>query len=86
MKRLFYAPRIWKQFLMNGIMKLLGKYDTMKGLIHQRPDNPRCAESSQELLSRFKRAVPLAVRMLESFDHSLQTGSKLDSRFDRNFE
>lgn len=85
-KRLFYAPRIWKQFLMNGIMKLLGKYDTMKGLIHQRPDNPRCAESSQELLSRFKRAVPLAVRMLESFDHSLQTGSKLDSRFDRNFE
>ncbi len=85
-KRLFYAPRIWKQFLMNGIMRLLGKYDTMKGLVHQRPDNPRCAKSNEELLARFKKAVPLAVKMLESFDQSLRTGSELDPRFDRNFE
>lgn len=85
-KRLFYTPHVWKQHLLNAAMKRLGKYESMKGLIHQRPDNPGCRESSRELLIRFRAALPLAVSLLERYDRSLRTGSPLDPRFDRNFE
>ena len=42
--------------------------------------------SNEGLMRRFDRAVPLAVKMMECFDESLQTGSPLDPRFDRTFE
>lgn len=86
LKRLFTAPGIIKQGAINGILKVTGLYATMKGVMNQRVDNPKCAESNLGLLRRTEAAVDVAVRMIESFDESVQTGKELDERFDRTFE
>lgn len=85
-KRLFTAPGHAKQGLINTAMRLTGHYGELKGLMHQRKDNPKCRQSSEGLLARFDGAVPLAAAMMLSFDESLRTGSRLDERFNRNFE
>lgn len=85
-KRLFTRPGAAGQFAVNTAMKALGKYDRMKGLMNQRRDNPACQESNEGLLLRFENAVPVAVRMIESFDDTVCRGRKLDVRFDRTFE
>ena len=85
-KRIFTAPCIVKQTLLNGAMHLTGKYTYWKGLMHQRKDNPKCSLSNEGLYHHFKTAIDVAVAMLYSFDESLRTGKKLDPRFDRTFE
>lgn len=85
-KRLFTAPGKLKQDILNTAMKLLGKYNKMKGLMNQRIDNPRCRVSNAGLMKRYDHAVDVAVTMICSFDESVRTGKKLDSRFDRTFE
>lgn len=85
-KRIFTAPCIVKQAILNGAMHLTGKYDYWKGLMHQRKDNPKCTVSNEGLYLRFKGAVDIAVTMLYSFDESLCTGTELHSRFERTFE
>ena len=85
-KRLFVRPSAAGQAAIHTIMKALGKYDTMKGLMNQRTDNPACRESNEGLLQRFDRAVGLAAQMMEDFDSVLCSGGRLDSRFDRTFE
>lgn len=85
-RRLFTRPGAVSQAAINTVMRLLGKYDKMKGLMNQRRDNPACKESNAGLLQRYRAAIPLAVRMIESFDAVVRTGGKPDLRFDRTFE
>lgn len=54
-KKLFHAPGAVKQDVINTIMKLLGKYDKMKGLMNQRVDNPKCQKTNAGLMERFDR-------------------------------
>ena len=85
-KKLFHAPGAVKQDVINTVMKLLGKYDKMKGLMNQRVDNPKCQKTNAGLMERFDRAVGIGAKMIRSFDDSVRTGCKLDERFDRTFE
>ena len=86
-KRFLTAPGMLKQGLINGAMRLSGKhYSSLKGLMNQRKDNPRCEKSNGDLFALFEEAVPLAAAMAVSFDESLRTGGRLAKRFDRNFE
>lgn len=85
-KRLLTAPNAAKRGLINTALRMSGHYASLKGLMHQKKDNPKCAESNAGLLERFEAAVPIAAAMMKSYDDSLRTGSRLDSRFDRNFE
>ncbi len=85
-KRLFTRPGAAGQLAINTAMKALGQYDRMKGLMNQRRDNPACKESNQGLFVRFENAVPIAARMIESFDQTVREGGKPDARFDRTFE
>lgn len=85
-KKLFTAPGLIKRGLINGVMKLTGRYGDVKGLMHQRKDNPKCAGSNQGLMKRFDGSVEVAVHLIQNFEKSLQTGEKLDERFDRTFE
>lgn len=85
-KRLFTAPGVCRQTVINTVMKLSGKYPKMKGLMNQRIDNPRCGESNEGLMQRFDDAVELAVTMINCFDESVKSGKKLPERFDRTFE
>ena len=85
-KNLLRAPGRVKQGLINTIMKMGGRYAYSKGLMHQRVDNPKCAESNQELYLRFVGAIEIAAEMIESLDESLRNGQELNHRFDRTFE
>lgn len=84
-KKVLTAPGLMKQGTINTAMKLTGKHAYLKGLMNQRKDNPKCAESNKGLAERFAEAVGFGVEMMESFDRSLVTGEALDLRFDRNF-
>lgn len=84
-KKFFTAPCLIKYGMINLGMKLTGKYPYVKGLMHQRTDNPRCVRTNYGLLRRFDRSVRVAVGLMESLDESLRTGKALDGRFDRTF-
>ncbi|MCD7842453.1 MAG: zinc dependent phospholipase C family protein [Lachnospiraceae bacterium] len=85
-KDLFRAPNPLKQGTINSIMKLIGQYHEMNGLMNQRKDNPLCDESNRKLRELYENAVPLAVSLQEQFDECLRSGKKLPERFHRNFE
>nr|WP_307998395.1 zinc dependent phospholipase C family protein [uncultured Merdimonas sp.] len=84
-KRLFTAPGRIKHGAVNTALKMTGHYASMKGLMNQRKDNPKCRESNEELMKHFDAAVDLAVRMIISLDESIWTRKELDERFDRTF-
>lgn len=84
-KRIFTAPGPFKQKVINGALRLSGKYAEMKGLMNQRIDNARCGKSNEELMRRFDASVELAVQMLESLDESIWKRKELNERFDRAF-
>lgn len=85
-KWLFSAKSAPRQDITNAILRLAGKYDDLKGLMHDRQDIPQCSKSNQELLRLFEQAVPLAADLIEKLDCSIQTGARLPDRFNRNFE
>ncbi len=85
-KKLFCAPGALKQGFINTTMKVLRHYDEMKGLMHQRTDNPACRETDEGLMERYEGAIGVAVEMIRSFDGSLYAEQELDARFDRTFE
>ncbi len=84
-KNLFTTPHRWKHDVINGVMRLSGRYPYVKGLMNQRTDNPACRQTNKELFRRFENAVPLAVRMASGLDEGIRTGKELDSRLDRTF-
>ena len=85
-KRLFYAPRLPKETFLKAVMKAVGKYDSMGGLVLHHQDNPKCSESTDKLLSLFRHAIPEVVRLAENLDGCILDGGVLDPRFDRTFE
>lgn len=85
-KWLFHAESPLREHITNQILKLTGKYDSMRGLMHALKDIPECEESNLELERRFDHAVELAAELLEDFDAYVMYGIKLPDRFDRNFE
>lgn len=86
LKHLFTAPGAVKQTAINSVLKLTGKYASLKGIMNQRIDNQKCFESNIGLLRRFDNAVSVAVQMIQSFDESVKMGKELDERFERTFE
>lgn len=84
-KKLFTAPGVVKQGLLNGALRLTFHFADMKGLMNQRKDNPKCSKTNAELGRMLEEAVPLALDMVSGFDESLRTGTELNPRFDRNF-
>lgn len=85
-KKIFTAPQPWKQKVINSMMKMTGMDKTMKGVMNQLTDNPACTESNEGLFRRYQAAIDLAVKMIRSFEESLETGGTLEGRFDRTFE
>ena len=67
-------------------MRLTGQFDKIKGLMHQKKDQPKCIETNEGSSRRLEEAVDLAVMMMESFDESVRSGLRLNERFDRTFE
>lgn len=84
-KRILTAPGILKQGAVNTALRMTFHYSQLKGLMHQRRDNPKCCETSDGIYALFEEAKPFALELIYSFDQSLRTGEALDDAFDRNF-
>lgn len=85
-KKLLTAPGRGKQGAINTALRLTGHYAQLKGLMHQRRDNPACAETNVELFSLMEQAVSRGMYLIGRFDRSLIGGEALCDDFDRNFE
>ena len=85
-KRIFRRPGAAGQAVVNTVMKRMGVYEKMNGLMYQRRDNPLCGESSAGLLARYEGAVAVALYLMKQFDRALTGAEALDARFNRNFE
>lgn len=64
-KKLLTAPGIVKQGLINTAFRFSRHYGELKGLMHQRKDNPKCRETSETLGRLFEEAVPVAAEMMK---------------------
>lgn len=85
-KKLFQAKSPMREAITNLVLKLIGKYDSLKGLMHAHKDIPKCEPISLELEARLNAAVDLAAALLEDFDAYVSHGVRLPERFNRNFE
>ena len=85
-KRLFTARGACKRGVLMAGMRALGLQEKWKGLVHQSVDNPLCTQSNRELLKRWTAAPETALRLIASLQARLETGSALDSWFERSFD
>lgn len=85
-KKLFQAKSPFREHLTNFILKRLGKYDSLKGLMHAHKDIPECQLTNLELERRLNAAVDLAAALLEDFDAYVSHEVHLPERFNRTFE
>lgn len=85
-KRLLTAPDPLRQWLVNCILHIGGRYHEYNGLMLQRRDNPACRESNEVLWRKMQAAVSLACELSVKLKNSLRTGAALPAYFDQNFE
>ena len=74
-----------RAILLQG-MRLLGVYSSLQGQIMRKKPLKRCAESTGELVSLFKLAVPETLTVIEDFYDTLEERGYLNGRFGRNYE
>ncbi len=84
-KNILVAPGRVKHTAIDCVMRLSGQYDTIKGHLLRRKDNPKCRKSNEGLYTRFLNAVNVAEELIKAFDAYLD-GEELSERFNRNFE
>ncbi len=84
-KKFFTVPGCGKRLLINTVMRILGIYAPMNGLMHQKKDNPKCIETNAGLKQRYDQAVGLALELMIRLDDSIRNHTPLPERFDRTF-
>lgn len=85
-KCILTAPRPFKRTALMLGMRLSGQYELLQGHLLHPKDNPKCRESVLGLAARLENAVDVAEKLIEEFTESVECGTELGERFDRNFE
>ena len=80
------APCPVKRALIDIGMRISGQYESLQGHLLRPKDNPKCSESIVGLEKRLEGAVPVALGLIRDFESSVEVGTELSDRFDRNFE
>lgn len=83
---LLRAPSYAKRGILFGVMKLVGLYEPLHGLVINYMENPACRESTDWLMEHFDEAVQLAVSLIAEYEKYLQNGGKLSDTFSFDFE
>lgn len=83
--RLLQASNPVKRWVVLTGMRVVGKYDSLHGLVANPTPNPQCVQSSRDLEELYQTAVPLAVRLIEEFAAKLETTEPLDAAYDHTF-
>ncbi|CUX45028.1 zinc dependent phospholipase C family protein [Clostridium sp. C105KSO13] len=84
--KLLLAPGEKKRKLLFTVMKLMGKYDTMHGMVINEEPNPKCEQYCLLLKKLYAGAVPIAADLIVKFQRSLFQGTELPSRFHETFD
>ena len=79
------APKKMKRTLLFGIMKLVGMYETGKGMVMSLEPNPACEKYCQVLKKQYAGAVPLAVSLILNYQKVLFKNEKLAERYHETF-
>lgn len=80
------APSKIKRAILFGLMKLVGFYEPLHGLVINYKENPVCRESTNWLMEHFDVAVSLAVELITEYEEYLQSGGTLSETFSYDFE
>lgn len=80
------APSRIKRTVLFGLMKLVGFYESLHGLVINYKENPICRESTDWLMEHFDTAVSLAVELITEYEVYLKTGGVLSETFSYDFE
>lgn len=83
--RLLQSSNAVKRWVVLTGMKVVGKYDSLHGLVANPVPNPQCDESSRRLAELFAQAEPLAKRLIEEFAAKQATAEPLDAAYDHTF-
>lgn len=83
---LLRAPSKRMRKLLFTAMKMVGMYKKMGGLVMNYEEDPKCSETTDELVKRFETAVELAVELIKEYERYLQQGGALSDTFCYNFE
>lgn len=83
--KLLLASNPAKRKLLFGGMKLVGKYDSLHGMVMSETPNPLCRDYCLLLKKQFAQAVPLAAELITSFQKFLDSGGELPERFGQTF-
>lgn len=83
---LFVAPGKIKRNFIFTVMKIIGQYDGMHGLIFNREPNLKCSEVCTVLRGKMDQAIEVSVALIQEYWTQLNQSTGLSDRFDRNFE
>ncbi len=82
---LFLPSNPLKEGIVRLGMKILGKYDSLSGLIMRHSSNAATDRMVNKLQSLLEEAVPVAADMITQYDLYRQFQGELDARFDKHF-
>lgn len=83
----FVAPGRPKRTAVRMLLKLVGKWDTLGGLMINIQPNEKCRESTRRLIRSYDRAVGMAVDMITEMYQAFETGILvLDEKYAHTFE
>lgn len=83
--KLLLAPGQKKRKLVFGAMKVMGKYDSMHGMVMSEEANPQCENYCLLLKKLYAGAVPLAADLIIKFQKVLFQDAELPVRFHETF-
>jgi len=83
---LLLAPGKLKRKIIEVLLKKAGKYEELHSLMVNYSPNPECVDSCEELQSRLKKAILPTALIIKEYFNNFNTNSKLNKRFERNFE
>ena len=83
---LLRAPSKGMRRLLFMAMKMVGMYKKMGGLVMNYEEDPKCSETTDELVKRFRLSVELAIELITEYERYLQQGGALSDTFCYNFE
>ena len=75
-----------KRMLLVNSVKLVGKYDSIGGLIMSKKELPEGRESVDRLVQLYEDGKELAVRLIEGYGSWLKGEGQLDEIYDLNFD
>lgn len=82
---LLVLPVKWKRRLILWLLKIVGHYESMHGLIINFKKNPQCADSTAKLLTLYEEARPMAVKLIMEYEEYVQGTKELNKLYQYNF-